>query len=169
MEERSYSGTAVALVLLGVMLAGIVYRYWPSDEREIRRHLSNLAEVLSSPGNESEVAHLTRVAALREYFAPEVKIQLGGEQIVSREALMALVGRWTPPPGGVVVEFVDVTVTLAGDHQSADISLTAKASAGNSRNGESTVDAREAALEMRNADGDWVITSVEARETLARP
>lgn len=167
--ERQYSGTVVAAVLLAVMLAGIAYRYWPSDERQIRRHLSNLAEVLSAPAAESEVAHITRIAALREYFAPDVRLRVGSEQIGSRDALMALVGRWTPPPGGVVVEFVDVAVTLAEDHSSADVTLTAKIASTNSQTGEAVVDEQGAAVEMRDADGDWVITSVEPRETPPRP
>src|SRR5512133_2607316 len=98
------------------MLVGIAYRYWPSDEREIRRHLSNLAEALSVPGAETEVARITRVAAMREYFAPDIRIRVGSEQIVSREALMGVIGRLSPPPGGIAVEFVDVTVALAEDH-----------------------------------------------------
>src|SRR5262249_33885348 len=129
--ERAHSGTIVAAVLLAIMLGGIAYRYWPSDEREIRRHLSNLAEVLSVPGAETEVARITRMAAMREYFAPDVRIRVGAEQIVSRDALMAALGRLSPPPGGLAVEFVDVTVALADDHSSADVTLTAKVASTN--------------------------------------
>lgn len=162
-EPREYSGTVVALVLLGLMLAAIAYRYWPSDEREIRRHLSNLAEVLSAPGAENEVARLTRVAALREYFAPDVQIKLASQPIVSRDALIAAIGRWTPPPGGVVVEFVDVKVALAEDHGTAGVTLTANVASRNPQTGESTLDVTDAAVQMANADGDWVITTVEPR------
>jgi hypothetical protein len=168
-EERQYSGTVVAAVLLAIMVAGIVYRYWPSDEREIRRHLSNLAEALSVPGAESDVARLTRIAATREYFAPDVRIRVGSEQIGSRDALIAAIGRWTPPPGGVAVEFVDVTVALADDHSYADVTLTAKVASTNIQTGEATVDVQGAAVQMRDADGDWVITTVEPREAVQRP
>jgi hypothetical protein len=167
--ERQYSGTVVAGVLLAIMLAGIVYRYWPSDERQIRRHLSNLAEALSAPGAESEVARLTRIAAMREYFAPDVRIRIGSEQIESRDALIAAIGRWTPPPGGVAVEFVDVAVALADDHSSADVTLTAKIAGTNSQTGETTLDVQAAAVQMRDSEGDWVITRVEPRETVQRP
>ena len=51
--ERSYSGTVVAAIIFAAMIAGIVYRYWPSDERSIRRHLSNMAEALSFPTTDS--------------------------------------------------------------------------------------------------------------------
>jgi hypothetical protein len=167
-EERSYSGTVVALVLVGIMLAAIAYRYWPSDEREIRRHISNLAEVLSAPSTENEVARLTRAAALREYFAPDVRVHFGAEQLTSRDALIALVNRWVPPPGGVVVEFTDVTISLADDHQSADVRLTAKMESTNVHSGESTIDTRDAALTISDEDCDWVITSVESRDSTER-
>jgi hypothetical protein len=164
-----HSGTVVAVVLLGIMLAGVAYRYWPSDEREIRRHLSNLAEALSVPGAETEVVHMTRMAAMREYFAPDVRIRVGAEEIVSRDALIAVIGRLPTPPGGVAVEFVDVTVALAEDHSSADVTLTAKVFSTDRQTGEKTLDVQGAAVTMREADGDWVITTVEPREIPRRP
>jgi hypothetical protein len=166
---RAPSGTIIAAVLLGMLSMGILYRYWPSDERAVRRHLVHLAEVLSPSAAESEVAHITRLAALREYFAPDVRIAFGGQEITSRDALIGLLSRWTPPPGGFSVEFVDETVTLAGDRTTAQISLTAKLASKNVRTGESTVDAREVALAMAKVNRDWVITSAEMRATLERP
>jgi hypothetical protein len=168
-HTEGHSGTVVAVVLLGIMLAGLAYRYWPSDEREIRRHLSNLAEALSVPGTETDVARMTRVAAMREYFAPDVRIRVGSEEIVTRDALMAAIARWSPPPGGVAVEFVDVTVALAEDHGSADVTLTAKIASTDRQSGEKTLDVQGAAVQMRDADGDWVITRAEPREIPPRP
>jgi len=164
-----YSGTVVAAVLIAIMVGGIAYRYWPSDEREIRRHLSNLAETLSVPGDEADVARLTRIAAMREYFAPDVRFRVGSEQIVSRDALIAVIGRLSPPPGGVAVEFVDVTVALAEDHSSAEVTLTAKIASTNRQTGEKTLDVQGAAVQMRDTEGDWVITSAEPRELPQRP
>src|SRR5262245_15021076 len=43
------SGTVVAVVIFTAMLSGLLYRYWPNEERDIRRHLINLAEALSIP------------------------------------------------------------------------------------------------------------------------
>jgi hypothetical protein len=167
---RGVSGTIIAAVLLGMLSMGILYRYWPSDERAIRRHLVHLAEVLSASAGESEVVHITRLAALREYFAPDVRITLaGGQEIASRDMLLGFLSRWTPPPGGFSLEFVDETVVLAGDRATAEVDLTAKLTSKNVQTGESTVDAREVALTMAKVNRDWVITSVEMRETLERP
>ena len=69
-RERAVSGTAVAAVLFALVGAGVAYRYWPDEERDIRRHLSNLAEALTtSADSENEAERSTRLAAIREYFA----------------------------------------------------------------------------------------------------
>jgi hypothetical protein len=94
---------------------------------------------------------------------------VGSEQIVSRDALIAAIGRLSPPPGGFAVEFVDVTVALADDHSSADVTLTAKIASTDRQTGEKTLDVQGAAVTMRDADGDWVITTVEPREIPQRP
>jgi hypothetical protein len=161
--DRSYSGTAVAAILLVVMIAGVVYRYWPSDERSIRRHLSNLAEALSFPLAESAEERLTRVAVLREYFAPDVRVGLDDLEITSRDEIIGLLSRFQPPPGGVIVEFVDINIAIADDHQSAAVTLTAKMSSTNEQ-GASTLDQRVADVTMRNIDDDWVIARATLRE-----
>ena len=158
-----YSGTAVAAIIFAAMIAGLLYRYWPSDERSIRRHLSNLAEVLSIPSTDTEVERITRFAALREYFAPNLRIRVDGQEIVSREALLGLLDQLKLPPGGAAVEFVDVTVALAEDRATAQVGLTAKLSTTNASTGESTIDERLVDLAMNKVDGDWVISAAEAR------
>jgi hypothetical protein len=161
-SERSYSGTVVAAILLALMVGGVTYRYWPSDERSIRRHLSNLAEALSFPSPESGEARLTRIAVLREYFAPDVRIRLDTGELTSRDEIIGLLSRFQPPPGGVNVEFVDIVITLADDHESAAVTLTAKFSSTNSK-GESTLDERVADVTMRNIDDDWMIAEAVLR------
>src|SRR5262245_61533851 len=96
--ERSYSGTIVSAILLAVMVAGIGYRYWPSDERSIRRHLSNLAEALSFPLAESEEERLTRLTVLREYFAPDVRVGIDGREFASRDEIVSVLSSFQPPP-----------------------------------------------------------------------
>jgi hypothetical protein len=164
--ERSYSGTIVAAILLAVMVAGIGYRYWPSDERTIRRHLSNLAEALSFPLTESEEERLTRIAVLREYFDPNVRVSLDDRELTSRDEIINLLSSYRPPPGGVNVEFVNIAITLAPDHETATVTLTAKMSSTDQK-GVSTVDERAANLLMRNVDDDWVIANAVLRTPTA--
>ena len=161
--KRDSSGTAIAAIILVAMLSGLVYRYWPSEERSIRRHLSNLAGTLSLPDSDREVATITRFAAMREYFHPEVRIVLDGHEIVSREALIQLLAQWRPPPGGVVVDMSDVRVALAGDRLTASVDLIASASWRDAVTRERTIDRRAFTLAMTKASGDWVIATADGR------
>jgi hypothetical protein len=165
---RMASGTVVAAVLLALLVGGIAYRYWPDDDRAVRRHLIHLAEALSVPGRETEVERMTRVAALREYFAPDVQVTADDRSITSRDDLIDLLLAWTPPPGGFSVEVADQTVTLAQDRATAKITLTAKVVSKDLTNGEAVVDARDLALVMAKAQGDWVITNAVARQMTER-
>jgi hypothetical protein len=143
--------------------------WWNSDERMIKRRLGELADILSVQESGGGLETVTRIARLRTFFASDVRISVGPRTVVSRDALLALLSRWTPPPGGVTVRFVDVTVAVADAERAADVSLTAVVWGRAPGNGEETVDAMEAAVGMSDADGEWVITSVESRETLSRP
>lgn len=162
------SGTVVAGVLLTLLVAGIAYRYWPDDERVVRRHLIHLAEALSVPGKETEVEHLTRVAALREYFAADVRVGAGGREFLSRDELIGSLMSWSAPPGGFSVEVENQTVTLADDHSTARIALTAKVVSKDLATGQAVVDARDMDLVMARTESDWVITTADARETAPR-
>jgi hypothetical protein len=162
-SRRGTSGTALAVILLALLVAGIAYRYWPSDDREVRRHLVHLAEALSVPGKDSEVERITRYTVLGEYFAPDVQIVVDGRRIVSREALIDALTAWQPPPGGFTVEFVNETVTLSDDRASARITLTARVVSKDINSGEIVAEARDMAIVMAKAEGDWVITTAEAR------
>jgi hypothetical protein len=165
-EERSYSGTVIAALLLAVMVAGVSYRYWPSDEREIRRHLSNLAEALSFPLAETAEERITRTEVLREYFAPDVHVRLDDRELASRDEIIHLLSQYQPPPGGVNVEFVNITVALAEGSQSATVTLTAKVGS-TDLNGAARLDERVADVLMRKIDNDWVISTATLRATNA--
>ena len=95
-SERSYSGTVVAAILLAVMVAAVGYRYWPSDERSIRRHLSNLAEALSFPLAESTEERLTRIAVLRVSTGnTQIKATAASTRAASRTPLGDFTGALT--------------------------------------------------------------------------
>ena len=162
MTHRSYSGTVVAGVMFAALVSGLLYRYWPSADREIRRHLSNLAEALSLSTTEGEAASLTRFAVMSEYFAEDVRVSFDDQAILSRDAVIDRVRRWPPPPGGVAVELVDLKVTLSADQSSAAVELTAKVSTSGGAQQGSTLDARRVHIAMLQRGGDWVISSVQA-------
>lgn len=158
----------VALVVLAAVGAA-AWQWYFSDERAIRSRLGGLADTLSMPANTTDIARVTRLAGLRKYFADDVHVRFGGQEVTSRDSLLALVSGWAPPPGGVTVEFVDVQVTVDPDGASAHAYLTAKVTGRDARTGEPTIDAREANVTMARRDGDWVLSSAESEDTLQKP
>lgn len=166
-------GSTPALTLLtfvsivaSVAIAFFAYHWWMGEERVVKRRLDDLAVVLSPPAD-GELAMIGRIVQLRGFFAPDVHIRFGAEEIESRDALAALLGRWQPPKDGFSLEFVDVVVHLMSD-DTAHISLTAQISNRDAKSGQAILDAREGTLTMKKLDGDWVIAVAETTETLQR-
>lgn len=161
--KRDLSGTMVAGVIFIAMIAGVLYRYWPSDERDILRHLSNLAEGLSISSSDNEVQRITRFAALREYFWPEVRVRFDTQEIVTRDAVIQRLEQLRPPPGGIAFELVDIKVALSPKTDSAQVQMTVNASTTDPTTRQSILDRRMMDLLMRKVDGDWVIAAAETR------
>ena len=151
------------------VLAFFAYQWYFSDERAIRSRLSELAATLSIPADAGDIARVTRLAGLRKFFTDDVHVRFGGQEVTSRDSLLALLGQWAPAPGGVTVEFVDVQVTVNDEGASAHVYLTAKMTGHDARTGEPTLDAREANVTMDKRDGDWALSGVESEATLQKP
>jgi len=166
-------GSAVTRLLIpvcGVLLVLIVgawaYRWWTGEEHIIKERLNSLAAILS-PSGDSEFSTISRVGQLRGYFAPDVRVHFGGDEVVSRDAVLALLAKWQPPSKNLKVEFVDVSVTVEED--TALASLTAKISNTDASAAEDPIaDAREGVLTLRKLNGEWVISSVESTDTLQK-
>jgi hypothetical protein len=160
-EPPSRSGTAVVLVIAGLMLAALAYRYWPSHHRQVMRHVVNLAEALSFDGAESEAMTATRFAAVREYFAEDVRVRMDARELTTRDEVLRSIRAWTPPPGGMLVDFVDVRIALAEDAGSASVDLMAHVSARNVPRDRSLIVSRPIHAAMDRRDGDWVVRTAE--------
>ena len=161
------SALPVLLVIVALAVAGFfAYRWWTGEERVVKKRLDQLAEVLSPPAD-GELAMVARIAQVRGFFAPDVHIRFDSEEIDSRDALVAVLGRWQPPKNGFRLEFADVAVHMV-DPDTAHVSLTAEISNRDTNSIEPLLDAREGTLTMRHLDGEWVIAAAETTKTLLR-
>ena len=137
--------------------------------------MSAIAESLSVPQNDGELGRIARMAALRNVLAPGVAVSTGVSarpgaevppELVGRDTVLALVGRWVPPAGGVTIEFVDAQVTLDASRATAQVYCTARVSSGPDER--PVVDARELTIGFSKLDGSWLVVSVRPEETLVR-
>jgi hypothetical protein len=152
---------SAAVVWVGLLL-------FPSEERQIRGRLRELALAASLEGTETEMVRLTKAAQVSKYFAQDVVVDLGEPYppIEGRDSLVAMAARAGPPGGVLQIEFVDVEVTVDADARTARVSLTAKATGRAPAGGRDPVDARELSLTLRKADGPWVISRIDVLRTL---
>ena len=163
------TGTAVASVCFGALIAFFVYQWWFNPTRAVQRRLNEIAAALSAPDNEPPVARIGRAAQLRKYLADDIRVQVGTRELTSRDQIVGAVGAFTPPPGGWNVQFVDVQIRVNHDTSAdADAYMTVEVNARDPQTSQPTVDAREAAATLKKVDGEWVIATAETRETLQR-
>ena len=158
-----------------VLLAATAFACGNGDERAIKSQMSTIAATLTVPANDGDLGRLSRIASMRNTLAPDVQVFTGiaarpGAQmpaeLVGRDAVLALASRWTPPAGGVTVEFVDLQVTLDPSRVTAQVYGTAKVTSGPPER--PVVDARELTMGFSKIDGAWLVSSVRPEDTLVR-
>jgi len=164
------NGSIVVSLVVALLVGYFSYQWWFNPRRAVKRQLGELAATLSVPSGGGEVDRIARLARLRGYFAPDVRITLGPSRptLTSRDELMGALGSWQPPAGGLNVAFVDVQISLESDG-TARAYMTVEVTSPDPRTGRPIIDAREALVDLSEQDGDWLITSAAPVETLQRP
>jgi SnoaL-like protein len=165
------NGSVYVAVVLAVLAGYFTYQWWFNPYRAITRQLGELAATLSVPADSrDDVDRLARVAGLRNFFAPDVRVKMGptGPELTSRDALIGAVAAWNPSATGWTVDFVDVQITLDSG-STARAYLTVTITTFDPGTAQPAVDAREAMVGLAEREGVWVITSAEPVETRQRP
>lgn len=162
MGGRARAVAGVALLLA----AAFLWRQMASEEREIARRLERLAGELNATTTADDgFGALARAARLSAYFTPDVVVEFGSGRtpIEGRETLMGIATRLQPRTAAFSVQLADITVELAGeDRAHATLTAVIRRSGG----GEDAMDAREFAVDLGRAGGEWRISRVTAVDPL---
>jgi len=160
------------IVLLAVLVAVGIWVWsilFPSPERAIRQRLAEVAKAASFPSKESPLAVAANSQRLTTFCTDDIMItvELPGRSqhtVNGRDELLqgAMAARSFAP--GLKVEFVDVTVTLAPDRQSAVANLTAKGNVP----GEKDLLVQELKIKLKKVGRDWLIERIETVKTLSQ-
>lgn len=159
-------GIAVLVVVAGGLWAW--RNLMPSDERDVARRLHDLGAEFNASTTDG-LGTAARAARFGTYFTEDVVVELGGGSppITGRDTLIGMAARLQPRTAAFILDFRDVTVTVL-DPARAQASLTAVIRRRVIGSDEESLDAREFALEMEKAGGEWVISHVAAVETLMK-
>ena len=142
--------TVIIVAAVGAAIAG--YLYWASDERQIRRLLDG-------------VAGLAEVTSLTRYLAPDVAFEPGEpfRPVTGAQDVVSTVGRVRAVMTTVELTFADVQIAVDGS--TASVRTTARLTL-KDRNGDQSVETRDALIALAERETGWVITTARAQ---ARP
>lgn len=154
-----------AVAALGFWLWTI---FFPSPEKAVLKKISGLAATATLRAEDSNLIRAAKAANLAGFFAADARIILNVSDLPNR----TLDGREEireTALGGFAntrvlnVKFLDASVRLGADKQTADVDCTAEVNAGDRKD----FGVEELHFQFKKTDGDWLITLVETVKTLS--
>ena len=154
-----------ALVALGIWLWTV---FFPSPEKIIRQRLDKVAKESSFAPNESALTRLAAAEGLANYFATNVEVSIDTrvadrQEFVGRSQITQAAMAARSQLGSLNVKFLDVTVKVTPDKQSAIADLTVDANV----SGQPDAIVQEVKITLRKIDGQWLITRVATVRVLS--
>jgi len=156
-------GSVYVSAVFAVLLFYLGYQWWFNPSRALKRHMGEIASVLSAPAGESEMARLARLGQLRRHLANDVRIRAGSAEISSRDAVMSAISAWKPPSTGIDVQFVDTQVFIDSE-TAARAYMSVEIATPDPRGGQPSVDRHDTSVRLEKQEGRWMITNVESKE-----
>ncbi|MEI9963157.1 MAG: nuclear transport factor 2 family protein [Limisphaerales bacterium] len=158
------------LVLLAVVIAAGIWLWtvlFPGPEKVIRKRLATIARDACSNPNQNPLVSVANAQKLASYFSTNVEAQIevaghGEYTLTGRDEIMQTAAGAYSALNGIKVEFLDVTVTVGADKQSASAALTLKVQAA----GDKEFIWQEMKFALQKIDGEWLITRLETVRTL---
>ncbi len=160
---------AFRLILLGA-LAALGCWLWtvlcPSPEKLVLKKIAKLAATATFEANASNLVRAGKASQLVRLFTPDAQIiinlpeanrTLSGRDEI-RETAIAGFASLT----ALRVQFLDVSVRLSVDKQSADVSCTAEVNAGDKKE----FGVQEMHFQLSKLDDGWLISRAETIKTL---
>lgn len=164
MARRVSSGTVIAVVVVAAVAAWFAYIQIFNDERAIRRRMNEVASALSTSREASDLARLARVMRLRSVLAEDVTaVDEGSLELRSRDELLAVVARWATGGDGITANFIDLTVSVGPDGQTAQSRFRAEVTGIHPLTHEDRIEVRDVMTSLEKRDGEWIITAITAK------
>lgn len=158
----------LALAVLAALGFWLYTIFFPSPEKLIRRRLTQVEELASFGKGEGLIPAALSVQKLGECFAPEVEIFVDwreGEHVIAgRDEIRERAAAVRQAFRALTVEFLDKTVSLGADKESADVALTARVKVPD----EKDFFVQEMKFTLKKINGEWLITRVQTVKTLSQ-
>jgi hypothetical protein len=162
------SGKVVVVVLIVLVAAVCTFRFWPSDERAIRKQLAVIEESGSKEPAEKSIEALFKAKQIAEIFSDPCRLTVASANHVGeyprkqiQDRLLMVRSSYTQAS----VTLHDMTIDISPE-KTAVVRCTIRLRGEST--GEKVADVHELRAEMRPIDGKWLLTAVEIVEVLER-
>lgn len=143
-------------------MAGLGWWLYPTDARRVRAASLELAQVVSVPAQEPEIARVARLAGLARHVAADIVVEAEGVEarVEGRDQVTAMAGRLSASPNGITVTLDDLEVTIGEDRRSAEVRALATAREPRPGGGPDVVEQRRVRLEWSKRQEGWRLARV---------
>jgi hypothetical protein len=163
------NGSVYVAAVFAALVGYFTYQWWFNPSRAVKRRLGEIAAALSIPAQESDVNRIARVAQLRKFLAPDVRVRSGEppQDIASRDTVIGILAGFRPATS-VDVRFTDTQVFVEAG-AAAHAFMTVDLITPDRQSGQPAIDSREAAVDLGKIDGEWLVTIAELKAAPPRP
>jgi hypothetical protein len=161
------------VIRLVLLAAAVVLGFWlwtvffPSPEKVIRKKMSALAETATFPAGANNIGRATKALAFIGYFSADAEIIVdvagfGPHRFAGRDEIREAANGGFAALPGLKVSFLDTTVQVSPDRQTAEAACTLRVAIGNDKD----FGVEELHLRWTHINDDWHITRAETVKTL---
>ena len=162
---------SIRLVLVAAIVGLAVWGWrslYPSPQHAIRSRLRALADTACVRPGDGAMLRAYKAQALPDFFTTDAVLNLDvrgyeTEVLHGRSEIQGAATAGMERLAGLRVEFLDVNVTLAPDHETAVANLTCRAT----RPGEKDFLVQEFDFHMRKIGREWLVERVDTVKTLS--
>ena len=152
------------LVALGWWLWTVAF---PSPQKVVLKRMHNLAELLTFKSDLGNLGRATRASEFIDYFSVDTEIvvdvpELGSHTFTGRDEVRESANGGFAGLPSLTVTFLDTTVKIGPDQQTADVSCTLRVTVGNDKD----YGIQEMDFKWKKIEGTWQITRAETVKTL---
>jgi hypothetical protein len=161
----------VRILLLAILIAVGIWLwqiFFPNPVHQIRKRLAEVAQAASFSGKEAPAAQAYNSQHLTTFCTDDVEVvvELPGRSrytVHGRDELFTGAMAARGFANGLSVEFLDINITVAPDHESAVADLTAKGKVP----GEREILAQELKMTLKKIGRKWFIQKIETVKSLS--
>lgn len=160
--------TAAIAAILACALGLIGFRFWPGDERAIRKQLALIEQAGSKEPTEQPIQSLIKVRQLAELFHDPCRLEVEAVDYAgdySRKQIMDHIALARASYARARVSLHDVVVDIP--HKSIAVVRCTLRVQGES-SGQPVADVQEVRADLRKIEGAWLFTGVRLIEVLER-